>query len=65
VRFSFGAMTNRTYSVLFFDGPSAGAWQRLLDVNADAPTNRLIQVTNALPATTPQRYYRVVTPKNP
>jgi hypothetical protein len=63
VRFSFGAVTNHTYSVLFFDGPAAGAWERLLDVDADAPTNRLIQVTNTVPAITPQRYFRVVTPK--
>jgi hypothetical protein len=65
VRFRFGAVTNHTYSVLFFNGPTTGAWERLLEVNADAPTNRLIQVTNAVPATIPQRYYRVVTPKNP
>ena len=58
----FGAVSNKTYSVLF-QAPLApqGAWAKLADV-ASAPTNRTMRVADPSPAA-PARFYRLVTPR--
>jgi hypothetical protein len=57
-----GAVSNRTYTVQFTDALDSGAWNRLQDL-AGRPTNSLWTVTD--PAWTTNRYYRVVTPRQP
>ena len=57
----FGAVSNRTYTLLFTDALGA-SWSRLAELAARA-TNHLEILPDA-PAT-PQRYYRVVTPRQP
>ena len=58
----FGAISNKTYSVLFRDRPANGDWLRLADVVARA-TNRLELVPD--PTWTTNRFYRVATPRQP
>lgn len=60
----FGAVANKTYSVLYqapLDGQ--GAWARLADV-ASAPTNRTVRVADSSPDAS-GRFYRLVTPQKP
>jgi Immunoglobulin domain/Kelch motif/Galactose oxidase, central domain/Bacterial TSP3 repeat len=57
----FGAVSNKTYSILRSDVPG-GAWEKLTDVLA-RPTNRVEQVRD--PAGRPIQFYRVVTPRQP
>lgn len=58
----FAAVSNRTYTVQFSDSLSSGPWQRLADLAA-----RSTNITHTLndPAWTTNRYYRVVTPRQP
>ncbi len=58
----FGAIANRTYSLLYSDTPSPTAWSKLVDVVAK-PDNRLESFVD--PAWTTNRFYRVVTPFQP
>jgi hypothetical protein len=62
VRLSFPAAANCSYSVLFATNMTSGPWQKLADVAAQA-TNATVQVTDS--PTSPQRFYRVVTPPLP
>ena len=59
---AFGAVSNRTYTVQFTDGLGEGAWSKLADVGARA-TNRVEQIQDASHGT--NRFYRVVTPRQP
>ncbi len=59
---SFGAVSNRTYSVEYTDSLTGGAWVKLEDISA-ATSNHVAHVSD--PATVPNRYYRVVTPRQP
>jgi hypothetical protein len=61
VRLRFSASSNKTYSVLFQDVANHGAWAALLPVAA-APTNRVVEVTNTVPAGLKGRFYRLATP---
>jgi hypothetical protein len=56
----FGAISNRTYTVQYADDPGSLSWSNLADVVART-TNR----TEMIPDTNspPDRYYRVVTPR--
>ena len=58
----FGAVSNKTYSVLY-QAPlnPPGAWEKLADV-ASAPTNRTVRVADPSPGA-PARFYRLVTPR--
>jgi hypothetical protein len=62
VHLSFPAVANSAYSVLFATNVPSGPWQKLADVAAQA-TNTTAEVTDS--PTSPQRYYRVVTPRLP
>jgi hypothetical protein len=55
-------VSNRTYTVQFTDQLNSGAWSRLADIVARA-NNRVESFTD--PAWTTNRFYRVVTPRQP
>jgi hypothetical protein len=59
---SFGAISNRTYTVQFADGGAQFQWFSLADVVART-TNRIEIIPDA--AWTPRRFYRVATPRLP
>ena len=56
---SFGAVSNRTYSVLYSDSLGAPVWQKLGDIQA-RNTNHVESLTDSRGGT--NRFYRVVTP---
>jgi len=56
------AISNHTYTVQFTDNLNSGLWQRLADILGRA-NNRVESFTD--PAWTSNRYYRVVTPRQP
>jgi hypothetical protein len=56
----FLASSNRTYSLLFKTSLDAPQWSKLSDISAH-PTNRVVNLTNAVPGDA-QRFYRLVTP---
>ena len=58
----FPAVSNKTYTVQFSDQPAGSPWIKLADVVAQ-PTNHLAVVND--PTSTPHRYYRLVTPRQP
>ena len=58
----FAAVSNHTYTVQHNDALNAGAWTRLRDIVARS-TNQVWTVSD--PAWTTNRYYRVVTPRQP
>lgn len=60
-RISFGASSNKTYSVQFTE-QAGGPWQKLADIVARL-TNRVETITD--PAGQPGRFYRAVTPRQP
>ena len=64
VAVKFGAVSNKTYSVLYQDllNPAA-TWGRLADVPG-APTNRTVRVIDPSP-NAPARFYRLITPQKP
>jgi hypothetical protein len=59
---SFGAISNKTYTVQSKDGLDAAPWQKLADFVAHA-TNRVEIVADPGPFT--NRFYRLVTPRLP
>lgn len=59
---SFGAVSNRTYTIQFTDALPAAPWQKLADVLART-TNRAEIIAD--PAWTTNRFYRAVTPRQP
>ena len=59
---NFGAISNKTYTVLFSERPAGGTWTKLADVLARA-TNRTEIVPD--PGWTTNRFYRVATPRQP
>jgi hypothetical protein len=59
---SFGAVSNRTYTVQYTDALAPGVWSRLLDVAARA-SNRVEEVID--PNSTTNRFYRLATPRQP
>ena len=61
-RLSFGAVSNRTYSVQYSDALGSGPWLKLADVAARV-TNRTEIITDVNSGT--NRFYRVVTPQQP
>ena len=62
VQISFGAISNRTYSVLYRDTPGGGLWNKLGDVPARA-INRVETFLD--PDWTTNRFYRAVVPWQP
>jgi hypothetical protein len=60
----FLAYSNRTYSILWRTAIDDSGWANLLDIEA-RPTNRMVAVTNQLPAGVNSRYYRLITPSAP
>jgi hypothetical protein len=63
LRFSFTAVSNRTYSVEYRDTLEGTGWTNLLSLDS-LPTNRLIWVTDQPPAAVWRRYYRAKTPRD-
>jgi hypothetical protein len=59
---SFGATSNKTYSVQYADQPSGGAWSKVADLFAR--TNNHVETVIDLNWTT-NRFYRAVTPRQP
>jgi len=59
---SFGAISNRTYTVQYTDNLGSGTWSRLADVLA-LPNNRVESFPD--PTYTTNRFYRAVTPRAP
>jgi hypothetical protein len=59
---SVAAISNRTYTVQFTDRLGSGVWSRLADIVAQ-PINRVETIAD--PAWTTNRFYRLVTPRQP
>jgi hypothetical protein len=59
ISFSFGAVSNKTYTVQYRNSLSTGAWLQLQAIPA-AAFDRLLNITNAPGTAT--RFYQVVTP---
>jgi hypothetical protein len=59
---TFGAVSNKTYSIEYTDALRAGSWSRLTDLVA-RPTNRTETLVD--PVFTTNRFYRVATPRRP
>ena len=58
----FIAISNRTYTVQFRNALGAGSWVKLRDLPAPG-TNRLEIVIDPSPVA--ERYYRLITPRQP
>jgi hypothetical protein len=58
----FSAISNRTYSIQYKDSVGSTQWFKLGDVLALA-SNRLERIPD--PASTTNRFYRLVTPRQP
>jgi hypothetical protein len=58
----FNAASNKTYAVEYTDDLAGGAWSKLADVVARS-TNRTETITD--PASATNRFYRLVTPRQP
>jgi len=61
---TLSAVSNHTYTVSYRDTVNAGPWTRFTDVD-QRTTNRVVTLTNQLPATVTNRFYRLETPKLP
>src|SRR6185436_12279025 len=61
---TLSAVSNHTYTIICRDDVSAGTWVRLVDIDART-TNRVVTVTNQLPALLTNRFYRLQTPRIP
>jgi hypothetical protein len=57
----FNAASNKTYFVQFRDSLGSGSWATLTTISA-APTNGIRTATDNNAGTSPQRFYRVMTP---
>jgi hypothetical protein len=60
----FTAMAGQTYTIQYGSPLAAGTWLKLKDIPAQSST-QLVEVTNPLSPTSPQRFYRNVTPQQP
>jgi hypothetical protein len=61
---TLSAVSNHTYSIICRDDAGSGTWVRLADIDARL-TNRIVTVTNVLPAGVTNRFYRLQTPRLP
>ena len=59
---TFGAVSNRTYTIQYTEGVGTGQWSRLADVVART-NNRVETIFD--PGYSTNRFYRVATPKVP
>jgi hypothetical protein len=59
---TFGAISNKTYSIQYSEGLAGGVWAKLKDIVA-VRTNRIETVFD--PNFTTNRFYRVATPRQP
>jgi len=64
IRLSFLAAAGRSYSVLSRDDVTAASWLKVAEVAARA-TNGLVVLSLPQPASTPRRFFRLVTPQQP
>ena len=64
VRLTFVAVAGRSSSVLYCDDLGSGTWSKLTDAAAQG-TNRTIEVRVSQPAPSPQRFFRLLTPRQP
>ena len=58
----FAAVSNKSYTIQYRGALGTGNWRDLLNIAAE-PANRLVSVTNAIPAEPGAGYYRLVTPR--
>jgi uncharacterized repeat protein (TIGR01451 family) len=63
ISLGFTAVSNRSYSVLYREHPASASWQRL--TNALGRTTNRIETILDVHGTNSQRWYRLVTPKEP
>jgi hypothetical protein len=61
---TLSAVSNHTYTIICRDDVLTGTWSRLADIDARV-TNRIVTVTNQLPAGVTNRFYRLQTPRLP
>jgi hypothetical protein len=61
---TLSAVSNHTYTIICRNEAATGTWFRLVDVQASI-TNRIVTVTNLLPAGVANRFYRLQTPQLP
>jgi len=59
---SFPALSNKTYSLQYRENFNGGTWSKLAEVYA-RPSNRVEVITDSSSST--NRFYRVVTPRQP
>ena len=59
---SFGAQSNKTYTIEFKDDLDNASWMKLLDIAADS-NNHVEMIED--PQSRTRRFYRVVTPRQP
>jgi hypothetical protein len=62
VRFTAGA--GQTYTVQYADSLASGTWLKLADIPAQSST-QVIEVSDFLTPSSPQRFYRIVSPSQP
>lgn len=60
---SFAALNGKTYTVQYSDTLEGASWQKLMDHTATA--DAIVDFTDAGAATSPRRFYRVITPAMP
>ncbi|MBI5385529.1 MAG: lamin tail domain-containing protein [Verrucomicrobia bacterium] len=61
--FNFQGVAAKTYTVQF-SGALPGGWSNLINLDA-RPVTGLVWITNQVPSGTGQRFYRVLTPRQP
>jgi len=64
VQLQFSAISNKTYTILYRNAAAGDRWTNLVHISA-LPTNRIVTVTNTLPAGLSSRFYLLTTPRLP
>ncbi|MEW6161653.1 MAG: lamin tail domain-containing protein, partial [Verrucomicrobiota bacterium] len=64
VTLRFLALNQRSYTIEYRESLDSGAWIKLRDFDAQ-PNPRFEEVTTAIQSGSPQRFYRLITPKTP
>jgi hypothetical protein len=60
----FTAAAGQTYTVQFRDSSADGTWSTLTNVSAQ-PSTQTVEITDPILNTSPQRFYRIVSPQQP
>jgi hypothetical protein len=59
---TFGAVSNKTYTIQYTDAPGSGQWSKLADVYARATNHAEVVID---PSSNTSRVYRIATPQQP